>query len=424
MTARKLEVYLYNRKAGVLTDIDGELSFKYSNNADRPLSVRLPVREKEYGDRECRAFFENLLPEGDIREIIARKERVSEGNVFSLLDKIGGDCAGAVSLYEEGQNRVDAVKKEPFEICADELFRIMDSQKTDPLLTGKNIRLSLAGAQVKFAVYMKEDKMYYPNDTFFSSHLIKPENRDFEDFVLNEYFCMKLAGSMNITVPDVRLKKVKGMQYLIIERFDRLAADGQKERLHQEDFCQILGSTPDRKYQKEGGPGFKECYKFLENETGIHSLESFVFIFIFNYLTGNCDAHAKNFSVLHDVEKVFVRDNKMHTVCKKGAVALAPFYDLVSTEVYEGLSKEMAMKIGGAWDIRDVQKHDFYKTAREINIKEKEMDSLIQKFSSMPIKAHGVMREIKEMGFNTAVCGKIISGMEKRLGKISGKIGS
>jgi hypothetical protein len=114
----------------------------------------------------------------------------------------------------------------------------------------------------------------------------------------------------------------------------------------------------------------------------------------------------------------------MHTVCKKGAVALAPFYDLVSTEVYEGLSKEMAMKIGGAWDIRDVQKHDFYKTAREINIKEKEMDSLIQKFSSMPIKAHGVMREIKEMGFNTAVCGKIISGMEKRLGKISGKIGS
>jgi serine/threonine-protein kinase HipA len=419
MAVRKLEVYLHKRKAGVLTDTDGVLSFKYDNNADRPLSVILPVREKEYSDRECRPFFENLLPEGDIRAVIARKERVSEGNVFSLLDKIGGDCAGAVSLYEEGRNRADAVEKKPGEISADELYGIIDSQKTAPLLTGKNIRLSLAGAQVKFAVYMKGDKMYYPDDTFFSSHLIKPENRDFKDLVINEYFCMKLAASLNMMVPDVRLKKAKGMQYLIIDRFDRLIADGQRERLHQEDFCQVLGRTSDRKYQKEGGPGFKECYKYLENEAGIPSLESFVTVFIFNYLAGNCDAHAKNFSLLHDVEKVFVRDKKLNAVSKKGVVTLAPFYDLVSTDVYDGLSGEMAMKIGGAWNIREAQKHDFYKTAREINIKEKEMDSLIQKFSSMPVNAAGIMREIKEMGFKTDICEKIIDGMEKRLKKIS-----
>jgi uncharacterized protein (UPF0335 family) len=84
----------------------------------------------------------------------------------------------------------------------------------------------------------------------------------------------------------------------------------------------------------------------------------------------------------------------------------------------------MAMKIGGAWDIRDVQKHDFYKTALEIKIKEKEMDSLIRKFSTMPVNARGVMKEIKKMGFDTGICEKIIAGIEKRLKKISRKSGA
>jgi|ERR1035437_1016671 serine/threonine-protein kinase HipA len=419
MTARRLEVYLYDMKSGVLTDNDGVLSYKYDDNAGRPLSVYMPVREREYSDRECRPFFENLLPEGDIRAAIAVKERVSEGNVFSLLDKIGGDCAGAVSLYEEGQKLQSAGKQEPKEISGDDLYSIIDSQKKSPLLTGQNIRLSLAGAQVKFAVYIKDDKMYYPDDAFFSSHLIKPENPDFEGLVINEYFCMKLAERMDITVPDVRLKRIKDRKYLIIDRFDRLIAGDNRARLHQEDFCQILGHTPDRKYQKEGGPGYKECYNFLSDKAGINSSERFVSMIVYNYLIGNCDAHAKNFSILHEIERVYTAGGKLHTAGEAGAITLSPFYDLVSTDVYNSLSKEMAMKIGYAWDIRQVQKTDFYRIADEINIKEKEMDRIIKNLSTMPDKAHKLTQEIVKMGFEAGICGKIHEGIKDRLQKIS-----
>jgi len=155
MAVRKLEVYLHNQKAGILTDVDGELSFKYDDNGGKALSVRLPVRKEEYGDKACRPFFENLLPEGNIREAVARKELVSESNVFSLLDKIGGDCAGAVSLYEEGPAPKPGGEKDIKEITDEELYDLINNQAASPLLTGKNIRLSLAGAQHKFAIYIK-----------------------------------------------------------------------------------------------------------------------------------------------------------------------------------------------------------------------------------------------------------------------------
>jgi serine/threonine-protein kinase HipA len=406
MAIRRLQVYLYGKKSGILTDTDGVLAFKYENSAGGPLSVNMPVGEKEYSDRECRFFFENLLPEGEIRAVIAQKERVSEGNVFSLLDKIGGDCAGAVSMYEEGQKTQNDKNRELKQISEDELYGIIDSQKKSPLLTGQNIRLSLAGAQAKFAVYMKDDKMYYPDDMFFYSHLIKPENAGFEDLVINEYFCMKLAERMSITVPNVRLKRLKDKKYLIIDRYDRLLDGNNRERLHQEDFCQILGHTPDRKYQKEGGPGYKECYNFLSDEAGIAQSERFVSMFVY-------------FSILHDVERIYAAGGRLHAVKKPGVITLSPFYDLVATDVYDSLSKEMAMKIGYAWDIRKVQKSDFYRAAEEINIKEKELDRVIQNFLPMPEKARELAQETAAMGFDAGVCEKINKGIKDRLKKIS-----
>ena len=134
-----------------------------------------------------------------------------------------------------------------------------------------------------------------------------------------------------------------------------------------------------------------------------------------NYLIGNCDAHAKNFSVLHDVRKAGVKEQKLYAVKESGAITLAPFYDLASTDAFENLSKEMAMKIGGAWDIRAVQKQDFYKAAREISVKEKEIDELSGSFSSIVPAAQEIREEIAKAGFDAEICGRIINGMEKRL---------
>ncbi len=406
---RKLDVFLYNKKVGVLRDLDGKLSFKYDLEAIKPLSVYLPIQEKAYSDKICRPFFENLLPEGNIRKFVAIKEKVSEENSFSLLDKIGGDCAGAVSLYPKNQKTTTNQKEEKKQITEEELHKIIKNQKTFPLLTNEDVRLSLAGAQSKFAVYIKNEKMFYPNDSFFSSHLIKPENENLNDIVINEYFCMKLAKESNINVPNVKIQKAKNKIYLLIDRYDRVETKNnqKRERLHQEDFCQILGHTSARKYQKEGGASFKNCFQFIKNNIGISSAESFLRILIFNYLIGNCDAHAKNFSILH-----------------KKKLCLAPFYDLVSTEAYADLYpnskswREIAMKIGTAWDIREIQKIDFYKLAKENNIKEKEIDNLVNEFLKIVEKAEKIKQNLEQNKLKTKICDKIIKGIKIRLKKL------
>ena len=232
---------------------------------------------------------------------------------------------------------------------------------------------------------------------------------------------MKLAEKMNLPVPYVHLKKVKGKVCLLVDRFDRLIEGEKRERIHQEDFCQLLGYNPDRKYQKEGGPGFKECYRLLADYAGITSAERFVSVFVYNYLIGNCDAHAKNFSVLHGIKNIIYQDGRLRAERKAGAVTLSPFYDLVSTVVYEGLSKEMAMKAGFSWDIRKVQKSDFYRVAEEIGIKAKEFDRITEKFKAIEVKAGEMEKEIRETGFDTKICIKIKEGIKKRFAVISGK---
>ncbi len=101
--ANVLNVYFNAELAGALREEKGRLYFHYASAWLRspdfvPLSIPLPPSPDEYGDDVVRPFFENLLPEGEIRSAVARLKQVSENNTFGLLEEIGGDCAGAISL--------------------------------------------------------------------------------------------------------------------------------------------------------------------------------------------------------------------------------------------------------------------------------------------------------------------------------------
>ena len=83
--------------------------FQYSagwlNHLERfPISLSLPLRTDAYRDDAARPFFANLLPEGDVRRLIARQFQISEQNDYALLEKIGGECAGAVSILLQDAN--------------------------------------------------------------------------------------------------------------------------------------------------------------------------------------------------------------------------------------------------------------------------------------------------------------------------------
>ena len=157
-----------------------------------PLSLSLPLRTQPHEGDASRPFFSNLLPEAGIRQAIARRLGVSEQNDFALLWALGGECAGAVILLPEGRN--PAANNDYVPLNEDTLHEIIASLPKHPLLAGdEGIRLSLAGAQNKLPVYIKNNIIHLPKSGSPSSHIIKPPIMDMDGTVENEAFCMTLA---------------------------------------------------------------------------------------------------------------------------------------------------------------------------------------------------------------------------------------
>ena len=106
--ARTLDVYLHNALVGNLVqDAGGQMVFDYAESwlnapGAAPLSQSLPLRKKRFNRKECRGFFAGILPEENKREIIARNLGISARNDYAMLERIGGECAGAVSFIPTG----------------------------------------------------------------------------------------------------------------------------------------------------------------------------------------------------------------------------------------------------------------------------------------------------------------------------------
>ncbi len=335
---QSLTVYLHDRCVGTLRlDAGRRFVFQYGDEwliqPDAiPLSLHLPLQSESFDDDLARPFFSNLLPESEIRRVIARRLGLSEQNDFALLEAVGGECAGAVSLLPDDQRPIGTSDFRPLK--DDELNQLVDELPNRPMLAGEaGIRLSLAGAQNKLPVYYDSDTVHLPMGGAASSHILKPPIERLAHSVENEAFCMRLARAAGLNVPDTMILQ-KGKPLYLVDRYDRyVSAAGDLLRIHQEDFCQALGIPPDSKYEVEGGPSLIQCFALIR-EQSIQPAADITLLLdwtIFNVLIGNADAHAKNISLL----------------LTDAGPQLAPFYDLMCTAVYPDLAERMAMKIGG-----------------------------------------------------------------------------
>jgi serine/threonine-protein kinase HipA len=403
--SRRLNVYLCGKKTGVLSEDDLlQLTFQYDNNAS-PLSVRLPVREESYPHAVTYPFFENLTPEGEAFEILT-KNHVSGNNVFSILNRFGGDCAGAVAFYETMPNNNG---EKISEISSRKIAQIIDKLPQDPLLTSIDNppRLSLAGAQSKFAVYKLDGKYYRSSDVNPTTHIIKITNKIFPDLLSNEFFCMKLAKDILTYVSEIELLEAEGRPYLEIIRYDRHINNRTVKRIHQEDFCQSLGIVSGRKYQTGGGAKIKDCYSIINeySENRLSDIIRFTEWIIFNYLIGNTDAHAKNLSLLHS----------------DSGVKLAPFYDLLSTEVYPEkiIDHEMAMLINGKGKYSSLTPKDFIALFENLEQNSTNMMKTIKdKFADIIPAAEKLRKNMPEP--DMPVYKKIIGVIKKRFSVLFG----
>jgi serine/threonine-protein kinase HipA len=338
---RFLDVWWDGRVVGQLTQNEhGELGFAYApawldDTSTPPLSVSLPKRERAFTRRECRPFFGGLLPEEDQRDAVAQALGVSSANDFSLLDRLGGDVAGAIQLLPPGVRPLPPDSRHPPTPLDDAgVIRLLDDLPLRPFLAGvEELRLSLAGAQPKIPVVLVGGAIALPAPGQPTTHILKPPITRFKGTTENEAFVMRLAAAIKLDVASVEPRVVHGRTFLLIRRYDRSISDaGHVGRIHQEDFCQALGIPPDRKYAGEGGPTFKDGFELLRKTSRVAGVDVLRLLdaAIFNVIVGNADAHGKNFSILYD------RDGPR----------LATLYDLLSTAFYPELSTVFAMKIG------------------------------------------------------------------------------
>jgi len=341
-----LDVYLHDERVGLLERVDGaNLRFTYDASwlagAKKPISLSLPLREEPFGDAECRPFFKGLLPEGEFLRSIARTFHISAENPFTVLQEIGGECAGAISLVAPGSEPPFASAPDPEWLSETQLASLLAELPARPLLAGpdddEGVRLSLAGTRDKLPVLVEDDRMGITRGRPPSTHIIKVPPPELDGFVANEAYCMALARETGLWVATAVPKRADHLEALLVERFDRIPTSSTVHRIHQEDFCQASGRPPEMKYEAEGGPGVAECARLIGEHGSAPGaiILRFLDALLFNLLIGNADAHSKNYSLL--LEGV-------------SAPQLAPLYDLLSTRAYgRRFGRRMGMKYGGEY---------------------------------------------------------------------------
>lgn len=411
---RQLEVWLSGAHIGTLAQINGRLGFSYAahwlaDSTARPLSQSLPLQAAPFDERSTRPFFAGLLPDGDQRKRVAQALHVSRQNDFALLDGIGGECAGAVTLLEPGQTPQAADAPNTVRWLDDaELLHLIAEMPQRPMRAGDaDMRLSLAGAQDKLPVVAEAGRIGLPCLGTPSTHILKPAitgTAGIEGSVFNEGFCMALAGALGLDVAPAQMERVGDSTYLLVTRYDRQhSASGQRLRLHQEDFCQALGISPETKYQNEGGPGLAQSFDLLRRATrpnAPHILKLLDYV-VFNALIGNHDAHGKNFSLLYT---------------PRGAV-LAPLYDALATAVYPRLTDKMAMKIGGKYRFTEVQAPHWERFALEAGLSPAQTKKRILHIAKrLPDLAQSQWAAWQAQGQNHPILGQMVALIEQRCG--------
>jgi serine/threonine-protein kinase HipA len=329
MLVDSLPVRFAEQHVGVLTHDRGRLALRYAEGARAGVSQRLAVRAEPYEHDACHAYFSNLLPEAGFRDLLCRRLSLPTTEDYELLRLLGPDCAGAVALYTEQESGTGPCNYSPIDEA--ELRGWLKQPLSRPSPRDRaGLRCAISGAQDKLVVHLADGEPYLCERGAASTVILKPDIADgfnrIELSALNELYCMQLAGAVGLKVP--RTFWYAGA--FAAERFDRVWVGSRLERVHQEDFVQLLGLPPRAKYEV----GFRHCFEVVDRyvKDGESARRELVERMLFNLLIGNGDAHGKNFALLFGTS----------------GAELAPAYDLLCTQAYPSLSEAFSMKVGPA----------------------------------------------------------------------------
>jgi serine/threonine-protein kinase HipA len=355
-----LAVRLHGRQIGVINRLAGDrqiFAFEqgYIDDPQRP-TLSLSFKGRTGGlvtalrpvPRRVPPFFSNLLPEGHLREYLAKLADVNPEREFLLLAVLGADLPGALVI---APLKDDAKEDDGHHDAG-------DADRNDDRLREAVLRFSLAGVQLKFSAVMEASGgLTVPAGGMGGSWIVKLPSARFAAVPENEFAMLELARRAGIVVPDNRLvemSEIKGLpeearapgsKALALQRFDR-AAGGVP--VHMEDFAQVFGRYPNDKYHFRS---YANIASVLWAEAGEDAVAEFVRRLVFSIVIGNTDMHLKNWSLLYPDRRKPV---------------LSPGYDFVATLPYIP-NETLALSFGGSRSLSEItlsQMRRFADTAR------------------------------------------------------------
>lgn len=328
MAADALEILLGGRRIGLITALGGDQSIfafddAYAEDPDRPtLSLSFKgdrgglLRDHRPTQTRLMPFFSNLLPEGPLRDYLAKRAGLKPMREYPLLEALGLDLPGAITVRPRGSGEINEADASEEDQASDGVAGTHEAA----------LRFSLAGVQLKFsAVQRAQGGLTIPASGRGGDWIIKLPSVRFPAVAANEFSMMRLARAMGMDIPDVELLPLDQIEGLpeglgklkedafAIRRFDRPLQGGP---VHMEDFAQVFGVYPAEKYDKGS---YRNIAKVLWLETGEAGVREFLHRLVFNTLIGNADMHLKNWSLIYP-------DGRTSK--------LAPGYDFLSTTLY------------------------------------------------------------------------------------------
>ena len=437
MTRRKthapLNVLLNNRLVGRLErETSGAIQFQYDKSwleRDNNLTVShsLPLRTTAYRGAPVVAVFENLLPDNErVRLRLAERTGAEGTDAYSLLERIGKDCVGALQFLPDDMT-ADAssrVKGEP--ISDREIETLLDNLDLAPLGidTEHEFRISVAGAQEKTALLFHEGQWKRPIGTTPTTHILKPQigtiptatgTIDLSNSVDNEHYCLKLMGAFGLSTAKTEIATFGKRRVLVVERFDRRwLSDGQLLRLPQEDCCQALGIPPSRKYQStveghENGPSAVDIMTLLQDgDRPLEDKAAFLKSLIVFWLIGATDGHGKNFSI-------FLRPG--------GGFRLTPFYDVLSAQPAFDQKQiphnkyKLAMSVGNSrhYKILNIRGRHFAETAKDAGLGPTTVNNVFEEILSLADTAPDTTLDQMPKGFATEIHQSLKAAIHARI---------
>ncbi|UZK04286.1 type II toxin-antitoxin system HipA family toxin [Venatoribacter cucullus] len=338
-----LKLTLHNRLVGYLAGFkNGKniLTFAddFRQDPQRPtLSLithpNFPLAEKIMAEPWARnqrlhPSLSNLLPEGALRELLAQGLNIHIDHEFQLLTYLGTDLPGALI----------AEPLEPQDVPASILRNHGNASAVKLTLPTAQNKFSLAGVQMKFSMKEQEGRFNLSSHPTLGDWIIKTPSTLHQNVPANEFSAMTLAAAVGINIPEIRLIQLNQLENLppinlpdeplafAIKRFDRQ----NNNRIHMEDFAQVLVKYPHEKYQGgHYGQIGKILYQF--SATGLADAQQLARRLLVNILLANGDAHLKNWSLLYP--------DQINPI-------LSPAYDILTTSVYMRDEKNIALNLG------------------------------------------------------------------------------